>query len=63
MASGPCVRCYVVIVSRPAHLVISIVVLMVLLDVFVDLVFFEIIAVVVRKFVRFLLLDASDRLS
>lgn len=56
------VRCYVRIVSGPAHLVISIVVFMVLLDVLLDIVVLKVVAVVVCKFVRFLLFG-TRRLS
>lgn len=55
MASGTGVRCYIVVVSGPAHLVISIIMIVVLLDILLDIIIFKVVAIVVRKFVRFLL--------
>ena len=53
-----CVRCYIGIVAGPAHLVISIVVIMVLFDVLLNVIVLKVITVIVRKFVRFLLFHA-----
>jgi hypothetical protein len=53
-----CVRCYIRIVSGPAHLVISIVVIMILLDILLDVIIFKVIAIIVCKFVRFFLFHA-----
>jgi hypothetical protein len=54
------VRCNVRIVSGPAHLVISIVVVMVLFDILLNIVVLKVVAVVVCKFVRFLLFHSSS---
>lgn len=58
MPTGTCVRCYIV-VSGPANLVISVIVVLVLFDVLLDIIF-EVITVIICKFVRFFLLDSSN---
>ena len=56
------VRCCVGIVSGTADLVISVIVVMVLLDIFLDIVVLKVVTIVVSKFVRFFLFN-SARLS
>jgi hypothetical protein len=58
MASCTRVRCYIV-VSGPANLVISVIVILVLFDVFLNIIF-EVITIVICKFVRFFLFNATD---
>jgi|LakMenEpi03Aug12_release.lakeMendotaPanAssembly.Ray.scaffolds.fasta_scaffold4356245_1 hypothetical protein len=57
MASCTRVRCYIV-VSGPANLVISVIVILVLFDVFLNIIF-EVITIVICKFVRFFLFNAT----